>query len=211
MPETIQSFVAKLQAEGVQVGEEQARTLVAEAEKKAQAIVAGAQDQAKKLLADAGVQAKTMHAKAEEDLGLAARDAALKLRDTLSRTLHGILAGEVKEGLASPDFVKQLIHDVAVEYAGADRAGAANVTINVSPALREQLGEWAVRELKKASQGAGGAGVDLKATLKQAGFEYTAGGGTVEVTVESVVETLKELVSASLREKLDAAVKGRKN
>jgi hypothetical protein len=81
------------------------------------------------------------------------------------------------------------------------------MTVNVSPALKEKLGDWAVGALKKA---AGGGQVNLQATLKQAGFEYSAAGGTVEVTVESVVETLRELVGAALRERLDAAMEARK-
>jgi vacuolar-type H+-ATPase subunit E/Vma4 len=200
MADTIESFVAKLQAEGVQAGQEKAEQITAEAEARARQIVSEAEEHAKKTIAGAESHAEDIRAKAFEDLELAVRDAVLKLRDTLSRALGAILTAPVNEQLSSADFLKQLIHDVVVQYAAAERAGAGAVHINVSEEMKDQLGQWALGELKKAAEGAGG--VDLQATLKQAGFEYrVSGGGTVEITRESVAETLQELVGAALREK----------
>ena len=57
----------------------------------------------------------------------------------------------------------------------------------------------------KQSAHAAGMSIILKGHLARAGFEYKVDGGTVEVTPESVVETLKELISPSLRELLDSS------
>ena len=50
-----------------------------------------------------------------------------------------------------------------------------------------------------------GGSSELAGTLKEAGFEYTVGGATVEVTLSSVVESLSEMVSPALRDILAAA------
>ncbi len=210
MADSIESFVAKLQAEGVQAGQERAEKLTAEAEARAQEIVHQAQEQAKKIIAEAESTAEDIRSKSSEDLQLAVRDTVLKLRDTLSRALGAILTAPVKEQLSSPDFLKQLIREVVLQYAGADSQSAGAISVSVSEAMHDQLGAWAVEELKKAAAGSGG--VDLKATLKQAGFEYsTSEGGTVEVTLESVADALKELVGASLRETFGKALEGQES
>ena len=48
--------------------------------------------------------------------------------------------------------------------------------------------------------------IDLKGSLSAAGFEYNVSGATVEVTLESVVESISELVSPHLAKVIDAAV-----
>jgi hypothetical protein len=47
--------------------------------------------------------------------------------------------------------------------------------------------------------------IDLRGTLAEAGFAYEIAGGTVEVTVDSVVEVLSEMVGAELRKRVAAA------
>lgn len=209
MGETIESFVAKLQAEGVQAGREKADKLAAEAQGRAEEIVRQAEERAKKTVADAQSKAKELLAKSSEELELASRDAVLKLRDALGQALQAIVTAPVREHLSKPEFLKGVIHDLVVQYAAADQKGAGAVVLNLTGEMKDQLGDWALQELRRAASGSSGAPIDLRATLKQAGFEYRASGGTVEVTVDSVVETLRELVGASLRDKLDKALKGR--
>jgi hypothetical protein len=48
--------------------------------------------------------------------------------------------------------------------------------------------------------------MDLQGTLAAAGFEYSASGATIEVTLDSVVETLGALVGPELRRVLESAV-----
>ena len=47
--------------------------------------------------------------------------------------------------------------------------------------------------------------MDLRGTLAGAGFEYTVAGATIEVTLDSVVETLTSLVGPELRKVLESA------
>ena len=207
MAETIETFVKKLQAEGVDAGKESAEKLKAEAEGQAQEIIRKAEAQADKLVADARTEADNLLTRSRTELELAARDAVLQLRETLGQVLQGLLTAPVKKELSSADFLKTLIQDVVGQYARADCEGTGTITLAVPENMQAHLGDWVVQEFQKASKDAT-APVDLKATLAVAGFEYSVSGGTVEVTLDSVVETLRELVGASLKETLDKAMAG---
>ena len=58
---------------------------------------------------------------------------------------------------------------------------------------------WAIEVLHKDLV-ASGTGIELHGSLAGSGFEYRVSDGTVEVTVESVVEMLSELVGPEVRE-----------
>ena len=198
MPETIESFVDKLQAEGVQAGRQAAEKIRAEAEKHAQAIIHQAEEKAEKIVAEAQAEADQLRARAQTELELAARDAMLRVRDALTKTVQGIFSSAVDKHLSDAEFLKPLIHDAVMQYVQADAKGITGVTINVSDQMRQQLTRWATQTLQKAPEMAGKS-VDLLGSLAEAGFEYRVSEGTVEVTVESVVETLSELVSPEIR------------
>jgi vacuolar-type H+-ATPase subunit E/Vma4 len=207
MPETIESFVAKLQAEGVEAGKQAAEKLKANAKKQAEKTLADAQEQAEKIVADAKAEAENTLTRGRTELSLAARDTVLKLRDSLDRALSAILAEGVKAKLEDTDFLSQVLHELVVLYAQADREHRTLVKINVPKALHEQLVGWAFQEIGKDLQDAPSPSIDLKGTLSQAGFEYEVSGATVEVTLDAVVETLREMVAPALRDLLDEAVK----
>lgn len=203
---TVQSFVEKLQNEGVEAGQKEADRLRAEAEQEKQDILAKARAEAEQIKSDARAEADSMLEKARNELELAARDAALNLKDTLERALQAIIAKPVREELSRPEFLQEVIKEVVSKYAEADAKGESTVSINLSPALAKQMEEWAINELGQACGGAGH--VDVKETLKQAGFEYTFSGGTVEVTAASIVETFGGMLSQNLRDTLTRAMQG---
>ena len=78
--------------------------------------------------------------------------------------------------------------------------------VNVPANLREQLAEWALKEIGQATIEGHRGNLDMKSTLSSAGFEYTVGGATVEVTPDSVTDVLAEMLSPSLRELLTQAI-----
>jgi len=205
MAESIESFVAQLQTEGVQAGEQAAEKLRREAEQQAEQIISQAQGEAEKITAQAKAEAESTLARSQTELELAVRDTEARLRTSLNQALTKILLQFVKEPLSDAEFLKSLIHDVVMQYAKADIEGVETTRIGVSPEMHKQLAEWAIHELHEAAMGEG-VGIDLKAELRQGGFEYSVTGGTVEVTEESVVASLAELVSASLREMLTEAL-----
>jgi len=206
MAETIESFVAKLQAEGVQAGKDQADKLHAEAEAQAEKIVAEANAKAEKILADADHQAKDTLARSRTELELASRDAALRLQDALGRGLSAILAHDAGDLLADSDFLGRLLHEIVMLYVQGDFSKKHVLKINVPPEMREKLISWALKEIGEETVQNVRPSIDLKGVLADAGFEYTVAGSTIEVTRESVVETLMDLIGPTLREVLGQAM-----
>ena len=202
MPETIDTFVNKLQTEGVEAGQAAADKIRTEAQQQAEQIIKTAQQQADAIITDAKDQAQANLDRNAAELKLAARDTLLRLRGTLSKILQTVLTKRTESQLADPDFLKSLIQEVVTQYARADSTGVQDITINLSEEHRRQLADWAVTQLSQADSAA----VDLKGALAQAGFEYTIDGATVEVTVESLVETLAEIINTDLRKMLETVV-----
>jgi vacuolar-type H+-ATPase subunit E/Vma4 len=202
MAETIESFVAKLQTEGVEAGQQAAEKLRGEARQEAETIVADAKSEAEKIVADANAEAESILARSQTELKLAARDAAMRLRDALGRALSAALAAGVEQKLGETDFLGKLLHDIVLLYSKSDAKGTKTVKINVAEDMLQSLTDWAVKEIGDDDK-ARHVGIDLKGTLKQAGFEYTVAGATVEVTVDSVVEVLSELVGPNIRALFD--------
>lgn len=205
MAETIESFVAKLQAEGVEAGEEAARKIRAEAERDAAAIEERAHRQAATVVADAERQAREIVARGKTELDLAARDSLLRLRDTLGRALAAVVSRGAEAQLSDAGFLRELLRGLVLLYARREAAGETTVRIDVTPEARAELADWALRELGPGSDGSGVC-VELTSALEQAGFEYTVDGATIEVTLDSVAAMLSEMVGAELRATVDHAL-----
>jgi V/A-type H+-transporting ATPase subunit E len=206
MAETIQAFVEKIRTEGVQAGRQQADELLAEAKQQAEQIVAGAQREKEKILAEAKTEADGVLSRSQTELQLAARDAALRLRDALGRALRQVLAHGAQAKLTDTDFLGKVLHEIITQYAKVDLEAERSFRINVPEETREHLVEWAMKHIGQEDPSGAHLGIDLKGTLSQAGFEYNATGATVEVTLESVVEVLSDLVGPELREILRRAM-----
>ncbi len=197
MAQSIESFVNKLQEEGVQAGEKKARRIQDEAAQQAEKIRKDAQDQADKILADARAEAESIVARGRTELELAARDTLLKLRETLSAALAAVLSKAVTDQLNDPEFVKTALVETIRQYAENDAGGKPAIQVDLSGEMKDQIGDWAIGQL--------GEKVELKGTLSQAGFEYNATGANVEVTTDAVVESLSQMVSARLKEVIEQA------
>ena len=207
MADTIESFVKKLQADGVDVGRQEAAKIQQAARDEAEKTIDDAKRQAEKIVADARADADGMLARAKTELQLASRDAVLKLRNALARALEAIVAEGTKEKLADAGFLGQVLHDLVKLYAESHMgARSAPMTIDVQPEMKQKLREWALSELGQQAIDPLRSSFNLRGALAATGFEYKIAGATVEVTVESVVEMLKDLVGPGLRDVLDRAV-----
>jgi hypothetical protein len=209
MPETIETFVAKLRQEAIEAGRAQAEQHLAKARQEAEAVVTDAHARAARIVEDAQAQAQTTLARSRTDLELAARDVALRLREALSRAVRGVLAAGARRPLTDHDFLCGLIHDVVMQYVRASSEGQTAIEINVSPEVRDKLAQWVLAHLHQKADMAG-ASIDLKGTLAEAGFEYRADGASVEITLSSVVDALADLVGPSLRDILQQAMAEKK-
>jgi V/A-type H+-transporting ATPase subunit E len=206
MADTIEAFVARLQAEGVEAGRKEAEQLKDDARKEAEAIAADARKEADGIVARARNEAESIVTRGRTELELAARDTVLRLRESLNRALEAVLAAHARETLSDSSFLGKVLHDIVLTYTRADAEGSRRIEINIPPEQQEELRKWALKEIGQERLEGLHPCIDLKATLKTVGFEYSAEGGRVEVTEESVVEMLKELVSPRLREVVENAV-----
>ncbi len=205
MAQTIESFVQKLQAQGVEAGKQEAQKLRREAEAQAAHIVADAQAQAAKIIADAEAQARQLSAQQQHELELASRDALLRLRKGIIATLDAVLRYKATQALSDPQFLPQLIHDIVVQYAEQDGRLTRDIEINVSPQNVQTVTDWAIGFIGQHHKDHEEAPINLKGTLKSAGFEYRVEESTVEVTVDAVTDVLRGLVTPRLRELLEQA------
>ena len=141
MAESIESFVAKLQAEGVQAGKDAAEKISEEARRQAGEIVQNAGAEADKIITEARSQAESILARSRSELALAARDTVHQLHNTLMQILRNVLTGPVTEHLRNTDFLSPLLHDIVMQYARADSERKSKIDINVSPDLATQLAQ----------------------------------------------------------------------
>ena len=204
MAESIEAFVRKLQQEGVDAGRQAGQQALAEAQKQAEAILTEADEQAKAIVDTAQAESEKIKQRTEAELNLAARDAIGRLQQTLSRILKCLLHHPIDEKLRDSDFLAQLIRDVVMRYVEADVTDHTPTTINTSEELRPQLTHWAQQTFRNAAET--GTPFDLRTSLAEAGFEYETVNGTIEVTADSAVDLLLEMVGPELR-KLVAAAK----
>jgi len=206
MADTIESFVEKLQQEGVAAGRTEAEKLIADARSQAEKIIADAQGQAEKILADAQTQAEQTVQRGREELQLAARDVMGRLRQAVASAVGAVLAKGAADALRDKDFLAGLIRDVVGQFAAQDAKGVWPIEVSVSDEMLKDLSQRALAAA--AGQAEDGSRVSLAGQLKGAGFEYDAAGGTVEVTAESIAAVLGEMIAPRLREMIDAPAGG---
>jgi vacuolar-type H+-ATPase subunit E/Vma4 len=205
MAETIKSFIDKLQSDGVEAGQKAAETIRAEAEAHSRQILQQAEKQANEIIGQAHSESEKLRTRVQTEMKLAARDTVIRLQETLIRILQSLLTVAVQEKLSDMAFIEKLLHQIVMEYVRADVGGKTSITINVSEETRRKLTSWTIQTLQKDAKTERSA-VDLRGTLSGAGFEYTVVDGTIEITVDSVVQALSELVGPEVRRMLAAAM-----
>jgi V/A-type H+-transporting ATPase subunit E len=201
---TLESFVARLHDEGVQAGRDEAERLVREARLEAERILDGARRDAERMAEEASARAERDLERGRAELELAARDAVLQLSSALAEGLRSILTRSIEGELNDPALVRTLLTEAVSAYARADADGGGRIEVRVPDELAEGLEVWAMKELASGIEG--GNGLSLAADLREAGFEYSVGDGTVEVTVSAAVDLLMQLLTPRLREVLQRAV-----
>lgn len=140
----VEALIERLRDEGVAAGQEKAEDIVMNAQKRADWIVEEAQLEAKALLEKAHTEADAIKAAADDAMQLAARDALLKLRDTLLGSFSQEVMRLVNQELEDKDFIEQLILALASNV--RDKAG-----LDDSKTLTIQLPEdvIGIEELKQ--------------------------------------------------------------
>lgn len=205
MPESVESFVKKLQAEGVDAGKEAAKKIKAEAVQEAEKLLADAKNEAEKIIATAKNDAEKQRCRAQTELELAVRDTILKLRESLGRVLSTLLTKRIERKLSERDYLGEIMREVIAAYAKADAAHETRIEINVSKEMGDELKKHVLKDLFQNLKGTQDT-MGLQATLSKAGFEYKINDATVEVSADSVSALLSKMVSPALQEIIDEVV-----
>jgi vacuolar-type H+-ATPase subunit E/Vma4 len=207
MAHTVKSFVDTLRADGVEAGRQAAEEIRREAEQQAEQTVREAEAKARQLTEEAEQQRQRTLERTRTDLELAARDTVARLRDVLSQAVNRLLTRAASSTLDDPDFLKELIREVASAYAQSDATGEQVIELNVPQPMKRKLAEWAISSFHQEHKEQK-LSVELHGALATAGFEYKVAGGTVEVTPESVVQVLSQIVTPQLRELIASSQEG---
>jgi V/A-type H+/Na+-transporting ATPase subunit E len=201
MVETIETFINKLQEDGVQAGQQAAQEIIEKAQQQARQRLAEAEEQAEQIIQQAHQEGERNRVRVETELKLAARDIVFRVQETLNRVLQTVLAEAVDGKLNDAEFLGGLIRDVVMRYVEADVSGGDGVDVHVSEEMQQRLLSGAVTAFRpdQAEQ----ARIKLIGQLKKAGFEYKVADGMVEVTEDSVVQVLSGFLSAELRRRVE--------
>lgn len=109
----VQELIDRLKSEGVEVGQQRADALLAEAKKQAAMIVDAAREEADKIVKDAQHQAERIQTNGKRALALAARDTRLKLDEQIQHEFRSWVGNLVRQQLDKTDFMAELIREVA--------------------------------------------------------------------------------------------------
>ena len=202
MPVSIESFVKKLQSEGIDSGKKAAEKIQKEARQDAEKILSDAKAEAEKILNKAKVEADKQLSRARSELELAVRDTLLKLRESICQGLAKMLAQNIETKLSDPDYLAEILREVIAAYAQADAKQLSSMEINISKKTRERLNDSVLKDLFR-NLGDKHNAIALRATLTKAGFEYKIRGANVEVSPDSLSELILEMVTPTLQETLD--------
>mgnify|MGYP003929390095 CR=1 FL=1 len=205
MANTLESFVERLKADGVEAGRQAAEIIRRQAEQQAAQRLQEAEAEAQRIIASAQAEREKILTRTQTELRLAARDTLNRLRETLEKARQQVLFRAMETHLEDHAFLRDLIREVVCQYAKADAEGKDLITINLSDSMRRRLSDWAIgafhnpgcpQELT----------VELHGALTGAGFEYRISEGTVELTPESVAELLMEMLSPEVQKLLQEVV-----
>lgn len=109
----VENLINRLKQEGIEQGRETGDELVAEARRRADAILEEARGQAGEILAAARDEAASLKTAGRDALQLAARDAHLKLRETVNDRFSEEVRRVVGEIMKPEEFLGRLILQVA--------------------------------------------------------------------------------------------------
>ncbi len=128
----VEALIDRLKSEGVAAGQKKAEDIVLDAQKRAEWLIQEAEEEARQLKEDARREADRILATGKDALQLAARDALIKLRDTLLNSFSQEVTRVVGQKMRDPAFLDQLILALAGkvrEKTGLDQSRSVAVQL----------------------------------------------------------------------------------
>jgi len=130
--EDLQSLLEKINREGVEKADAEAKRIIDDARAKADALLKKAHEEAEREKADADRESAAYAARARESVGQAARDVVLGVKDAVATLLEKILVREVDKTLSDDKSVFDLVTTAIRDLTGPGE-------ISCGPALAKAL------------------------------------------------------------------------
>ena len=134
--EDLQSLLEKINRDGVEKADAEAKRIIAEAEAKAAKIVKDAEANAAKAKADADRESAAYAERARETLGQAARDVVIGIKDATTALLENLLAKNVDKALADEKTSAQIVIEAIKDLTGP---GEITCGAKLAAALKSQV------------------------------------------------------------------------
>ena len=159
MAEELQQLLEKIQRDGVDKANAEAKAIVEKANAEAKAIVEKANAEAAAATAKAEADAKAYAERANKTISQAARDTVMEVKNGVNRFFDGLLAQDVKAALA--DNAAALAADaIKALSAGKDAQVAANAQL--AEALRAQFAASAANGVQVVTDESVGTGFSVR-------------------------------------------------
>ena len=192
MQNKLQELTEKLYNEGLSKGKQEGEEILAKAKVQAEEIVAKAHAEAAAIVAAAKKDAEDLRTKVQSDLKMAANQSvAATKKDIETLVVAKMTEAEVKDALASADFVKEVILAVAK---GFNTEEPVDLEVVLPEALKKDLEGFVAKELTKALKG----NVEASFSKKIAGG-FTIGPKDGGYFISFTDETFNALISEYLR------------
>ena len=160
MAEELQQLLEKIQRDGVDKANAEAKAIVDKAKAEADAIVKKAQNEADAATAKAEVDAKAFAERSAITIRQASRDTVLEVKDGVSKLFDGLLAKDVKAALAANAAALASEAVKALAAGSSDAQVAANAQL--ADALRAQFAADAASGVKVVTDESVGTGFSVR-------------------------------------------------
>jgi V/A-type H+-transporting ATPase subunit E len=191
----VSELIDRLKAEGVAEGQQQADAIVSAAKDEAAAILEAARTEADKIEQAARDEADRTRTNGTQALKLASRDTAIQLREQLEQTFRGWIGRLVEQRVSDPEFLGQLIRDMA------SQASAEARRIDVSVAEKHAAGLEAFVESQASEMLRDGVEIRSDRSI-EGGFRFKIDGSEVEIdfTDDAVTAAMMRLLAPKFRQ-----------
>lgn len=135
----VQELIDQLKSDGVSRGQAEAEALISDARKQSMAILDSAKKEAEEILTKARQEARQLEQNGKQALGLASRDATLKLKESFQHEFRKRFGKLISFTLRDDDFLKRLILEVARKSVPAEEGSQVEVLLPASKVGSEDL------------------------------------------------------------------------
>lgn len=204
MAEDLQNLIDRIQQDGLAKADAEAKRIIAAAQQQAATLLKEAEAGAREIVARAERDGQTFVERGNKALEQAARDVILSVHQAVSDTLNGLVSQTVGEALTL-DVIKQMMVKVVESYCGK-QGDCAEVDLLVNPADQKQIVDFFMQQYRAAID----KGVEIHADSGiVSGFRVSIEGTQVhhDFTQKEIAATLCKLLRPRLAEIVKAAAK----